>query len=278
MTVYVEYVLIDNFFIDFMLMKTAFYITGKTVSRFRLAACSLLGAVFALFYPLITDNAFIITAAKILFGLTLTFIAAKFSRLKDYAAFTAVFIGLTFFTGGAIIGVFSVFGIDYSSEYSVALMVLPVYIAFTGVKRLIRYFYRKKDAFASVVDAEITFCGKTVKIRGFFDTGNGLYKDFSPVVIVSKKTLTPFITPLFFKNAKSVNVKTVNGSERKICFKPDLFVIYSGGEKNIYNNVAVAVTRQTFDGYDAILHPALMGKNTEKNNENQTAVETEKAS
>ena len=278
MTVYVEYVLIDNFFIDFMLMKTAFSITGKTVSRGRIIACSVLGAVFALLYPLITENAFIITAAKILFGLLLTFIAAKFSCLKDYVTFTAVFMGLTFFTGGAVIGAFSVLGIDYSSEYSVALMVLPVYIAFTGIKRIIRYFYRKKDAFAGVVDAEIVFCGKTVRIRGFFDTGNGLYKDFSPVVLVSKKALTPFINPLFFKNARSVDVKTVNNSERKICFKPDFIVIYSGGKKNIYNNVAVAVTGQTFDGYDAILHPALMGKNTEKDNENQITVETEKAS
>ncbi|MBP5466574.1 MAG: sigma-E processing peptidase SpoIIGA, partial [Clostridia bacterium] len=54
MTVYVEYVLIDNFFIDLMLFNTAFKITGQKVSRMRLILCSAFGAAFAFFYPLIT--------------------------------------------------------------------------------------------------------------------------------------------------------------------------------------------------------------------------------
>lgn len=268
MTVYVEYVFIDNFVIDLLLFKTTFKITGKDVSRVRLILCALLGAAFALFYPLITENIFIITAAKILFGLFLTFCAAKFSSAKDYAAFTAVFMGLTFFVGGIIIGVFSLFGLDYSAEFSIGLMILPVYIALSAVKRLITYFYRRKDVSGLIVNAEIVCGDKVVKIKGFFDTGNGLYADFSPVIVVSKNAVAPLLDLNLMRNAKYLPITTAVGEDKKISFKPDAVVIYSDGKKNIFNNVRVCVVNKNFVGYDAILHPALM----EKKNEGKIAV------
>ena len=264
MTVYVEYVFIDNFVIDLLLFKTTFKITGKDVSRVRLIFCALLGACFTLFYPLITENIFIITASKILFGLFLTFCAAKFSSAKDYAAFTAVFLGLTFFVGGIIIGAFSLFNLDYSAEYSIGLMILPVCIALSAVKRLITFFYRKKDLTGLIVSVEIVCGDKAVRIKGFFDTGNGLYADFSPVIVVSKNAVAPLLNFGFIKNVKRISLATATGTNKKISFKPDAVVIYSGGEKNIFNNVRVCVVDKTFAGYDAILHPALMEKENER--------------
>ena len=257
MTVYIEYVFIDNFFIDLMLFNTAFKITGREVSRLRLIMCSAFGAVFALIYPLITENAVIITSAKILFGLFLTFCVAKFSSAKEYAAFTAVFLGLTFLTGGAIIGAFNILGIEYSSEISIALMVLPVYILIRFITALIRYFYRAKDLSGLIVKTEIFFGGKCATVRGFFDTGNALYDELMPVIVVSSRAIAPIITPALLKNAKYITVNTAVGKEKKISFKPDMLVIYSGEIKNIFYNVRVCVADKTFNGYDAVLHCAL---------------------
>lgn len=263
MTVYVEYVFIDNFVIDLLLFKTVFAVMGKSVPRLRLVLCSLLGAAFALLYPLITANTVVIIAAKILFGLFLTFCAAKFSCVKDYAVFTAVFLGLTFFVGGIIIGAFSLFGLDHSAEYSVALMVLPVFIAVWGIEKLVRYFYRSKDLLGLTAAFEIVCDGKTVKLKGFFDTGNALYDGFSPVIIVSRRAVKSVLGVSALKNAKYLTVKTAVGEEKKICFKPDAFAIYSGEEKHIFYNVRVCVVNTEFSGYDAILHPALMEKKDE---------------
>lgn len=263
MTVYVEYVFIDNFVIDLILFKTAFKITGKSVPRLRLIVCSLFGATFALFYPLITENTVIITAAKILFGLFLTFCAAKFSCLKDYASFTAVFLGLTFFVGGIIIGAFSLLGLDYSAEYSVALMILPVWLAVSGVIKLVRYFYRNKDLSGLTTAVKIVCNGKAVNVKGFFDTGNALYDGLSPVILVSYKAVKSVLGVSTLKNAKYLTIKTAVGEEKKICFKPDAVAIYSGEKKHIFYNVRVCVVNTEFSGYDAILHPALMEKKDE---------------
>lgn len=274
MTVYVEYVFLDNFFIDLMLFKAAYKITGKSVSRARLIVCSLFGAAFALVYPLITENVFIVFAAKILFGLFLTFCAAKFSSAKDYAAFTAVFIGLTFFVGGMVMGVFSLFSLDYSSEYSVALIILPAFVAIDGINKLVRFFYRRKDLAALTVKVKIVCGGKSVEITGFFDTGNSLYDGLSPVIIVSRKAVAPLISPALIKTAGFTVVSTAVAKEKKISFKPDELRIYSGGKENIFNNVRVCVVNKTFSGYDAILHPALM----ETENEREFAFKTQKIS
>ena len=265
MTVYIEYVLIDNFVIDFLLFKTSFLITGKTVSKSRTVICAAVGALFALLYPLITDNLIVISVVKVLFGLFLTFIAAKFNSLKEYVSFTAVFLGLTFFTGGVIIGAFSLLGLSAYSEFSIALMVLPVYLVIKAIITLVRYFYRQKDLTRFIAKAEIICGEKSVNLRGFFDTGNSLYDGLSPVIVVSKSAIMPLLDLTLLKDLKRITVDTATGGDKKFSFKPDRLVIYSGGNKNIFNNVRVCVVNKKFSGYDAILHPAFMeNKNDEK--------------
>ena len=268
MQVYVEYVVLDNFFIDLMLFTAAFKIVGKTVPRWRLAVCSTVGALFALFYPLITENVIIISIVKVLFGLFLTFIAAKFNSVKEYVSFTAVFIGLTFFTGGAIMGAFSLLGINVYSEFSVALMVLPVYLVIKAIMRLVKYFYRQKDISCLIVKAEIVCGEKSVILRGFFDTGNALYDGLSPVIVVAKNAVMPLLDLKLLNGAKMITVATAVGEEKKFSFKPDRLVIYSGENKNIFNNVRVCVVNKVFSGYDAILHPTF----TENKNDGKIAV------
>lgn len=268
MQVYVEYVLIDNFFIDLMLFTAAFKVVGKTVPRGRIIICSFIGAIFALLYPLITDNVVIISVVKVLFGLFLTFIAAKFNSVKEYLSFTAVFLGLTFFTGGVIMGVFSLLGLNVYSEFSVALMCLPVFLTVKFIILLVRYFYRKKDLSHLIVKAEIVCGEKSVILNGFFDTGNSLYDGFSPVIVASKNAVMPLLDLKLLSGAKNITVGTATGAEKKFSFKPDRLVIYSGETKNIFYNVRVCVVNKNFDGYDAILHPAFM----EKKNDRKMAV------
>ena len=268
MTVYIEYVLTDNFVIDFLLFKTSFLIIGKTVPKLRIVVCAAVGAIFALLYPLITDNVVIISIVKVLFGLLLTFIAAKFYSIKEYLVFTAVFMGLTFFTGGVILGVFSLLNIDAYSEFSVALMLLPVYLTIKAIITLVRYFYRKKDLSDFVVKTEIVCGEKSVVLRGFFDTGNSLYDGLTPVIVVSKNAVMPLIDLKLLNGAKRITLDTAVGTEKKFSFKPDMLVIYSGNNRNIFNNVRVCVVNKVFSGYDAILHPAFM----EKKNDAKIAV------
>lgn len=270
MTVYIEYVFIDNFIIDFLIFKTAFGLSDIPVPVKRLLFSAFLGAAFSVLYPLITENAFILAAVKIIFGLLLTFTACKFNSFKQYINFTLLFFAVTFAFGGAVWGLCCLLGIDPATNLSVGISLLPVYLLYRAVLNLARRIFRKRDASTFYADAEITFGVKSVRIKGLFDTGNALYDGLSPVIIVTKNAILSAIDEKTIRNAKRITVSTVAGMREKISVLPTAVVIYYGAERNIFNNVTVCLTSEKFDGYDAILHPSLMNaaENRPKKGEN----------
>ena len=82
--------------------------------------------------------------------------------------------------------------------------------------------------------------------------------------MVNKRAVAHILTPVLFKTAKYITVNTAVGKEKKISFKPDMLVIYSGENKNIFYNVRVCLADKAFNGYDAVLHPALKEAKNER--------------
>lgn len=261
MYVYIEYVLIDNFVIDYLMLKATFATTGKSCSKGRLFVCAFLGAIIALIYPLLELHTAILTAVKVLSGILIILLACKYDRAKSLYVHTIIFFCYTFFTGGVIIGVFNLLGIDYSSEISIAIMVIPTYLVIRVCVAVVKYLYRRKDVACAVYDVEIVALGKTVKCRGFFDTGNELYDGDSPVIFCSKGFVRQFLSgDLTRVKLKKICVGTALGHELKLAFKIDEIKIYIGASPNIHSNVTLCVVNNIGDGYELILHPALLRK------------------
>ena len=276
MTVYIEYVIIDNLVIDYLLLKATFAITGMQVLRRRLLFCAVLGAAVALIYPLLSDKVVISTLVKGCAGLLIVLLATKYYTLKGFIVNAAVFFGLTFLTGGAIIGVFNILGLEYSSEYSVALMFIPVYILIKALTGIIKYVYRRKNVAAFTYKTEITFGKKTIEAIGFMDTGNGVYEGDSPVIFCKKSVFVKLIDGSNLSaKIKKIRVDTVNGEKYYSSVKIDALKIYILQKVNIYNNVTLVVVGENVgEGYDIILHPALM----EDYNESEGDFNTKKVS
>lgn len=258
MTVYIEYVFIDNFVIDFMLLKATFALTGNRCGKGRLLFCSALGGIFALLYPLFSVHAVLLAVIKLAFGLLLLLLAGSYRSAKNFYINGAVFFGLTFLTGGAVIGVFSLLGLDYSAEYSVAIMFIPVYFAVKSLSAVVRYLYRRKDTAALIYDCEFSVGGVVISGKGFIDTGNGLYDGDSPVIICGKSFAQRFFRENFrLPELKYLEFSTVSGKDRMLSFKLDIFKIYIDGRENIFNNVTLCVAKAgTGVDYDVILHPS----------------------
>lgn len=258
MTVYIEYVLIDNFIIDYLLLKATYATTRIAVKKGRLFLCAFLGAIVALLYPLISVKPFSV-ALKVVCGLLITLLCARYESKKSYFVSTAVFFLYTFLTGGAIIGIFLILGIDYSAEISVALMFLPVYLLISGITRVIIYIYRQRTMLSFVYKVSLTLAGKTVVARGFMDTGNAVYDGDNPVIVCGKRFFQALIGENFCKiKSKRISLSTVQGVSENFAVVLDKLVIYIGDKPNIFNNVTLVVTNKVGDGYDVILHPAFL--------------------
>lgn len=260
MTVYFEYVILDNFVIDYLLLKASHKIVGVAAKKRRLLFCAFSGALIALVYPIAENIPVISFLLKTSCGLILSLSSAKFRSLKEASYTVAVFFGLTFLSGGAIIGLFGLLGISYSSEISVAFMIVPAYSVIKGAAEIVSVIYKRRCERAFLYDIKLCLNGEKISAVGFMDTGNGVYDGDSPVVFCSKSVAERLCFSSFTDRVKlrRITVATVNGSEEKICFKLDRLEIYNGNEANIFNNVTACVsTGAAGIGYDVILHPAL---------------------
>ena len=260
MTVYIEYVLIDNFLIDYLLIKATFSTTGVTVRRGRLFLCALLGAGIALIYPLFSNYYLLQTVFKILSGLLIVALSANFKTAKSFIINALVFFSYTFITGGAIIGVYNLLGLTYDNEFTVAIIVIPVYLLISVFEKVVKHLYRRKDTACFNIKIEIALNKNKITLNGFYDTGNGVYDGDSPVIFCGKEIFKKLIGDNFLRvKLKKIFIRTVSGFTENFAVKLDQLMIYNSDEPNIYNNVTLcAVSKSVGEGYDVILHPALM--------------------
>ncbi len=275
MTIYIEYVLIDNFLIDYMLLKATFFTTGVAVKKGRLFLCAFLGALIALFYPMLEKYFILQTLFKIISGLFIVLLSANFKTGRSFFINTLLFFAYTFITGGAIIGIYNIFNIDYGKEFSIAIMFLPVYLLLKGIKEVFSYLYKRKDILSFTVKTEITIYDKKLVLNGFYDTGNGVYDGDNPVIFCSKETFFKLLGDKLLKvKLKKIFIKTVSGESGNFAVKLDSVKIYNKDEPNIYNNVTLCAIKNVGEDYDLILHPALM----EMVNENEDVRKIKKIS
>ena len=186
MTVYIEYVIIDNLIIDFLILKATFSLMKISYRKRRLFLCAFLGALIALVYPLLEINQIILTLVKILSGLLLLLLANDYKTAKSFYICAVIFFSLVFLTGGAVIGIYNIFSIPLSTEVSVALVVLPVYLIIKSLGELIAYFYKRKEIVSFLYKVELKVYGKTLTATGFLDTGNGAFDKGEPIIFVIK--------------------------------------------------------------------------------------------
>lgn len=264
MKVYIEYVLIDNFVIDYLLLKTTLSLTGRVCDKRRLFLCAVLGATGALAFPLLDTAEAISALIKISFGAILLLLSAPFSTLKKYLVTLSVFFGLTFLTGGAVIGVYELFGIDFKSEYPVALVVVPATILLKALTETVKFVSGRVKTAKYEYKCELTLGEVCVKTASFFDTGNNLYDGESPVVVVEKSIAVKFITSLKIPEMRKICVKTAIGESMMTVFKIDSIKVYFGERQNIIYNVSVGVSGQLLGDCPVLLHPALMEVKNEK--------------
>ena len=169
------------------------------------------------------------------------------------------FFCFTFLTGGAIIGVFSLFSIPYSAELSVALMAIPAYFIIRAVSEVLKFVYRRKDVVKLTYKLDLTLLGRVVPAVGFLDTGNALYDGDNAVIVTDKKFFLALAGDNLIKlKLKKLTVKTVLSNGENFAVSLDELKIYIGDKVNIYNNVTLlVVSKGVGEGYDVILHPAL---------------------
>ncbi|MBQ8291613.1 MAG: sigma-E processing peptidase SpoIIGA [Clostridia bacterium] len=224
MTVYIEYAFIENFLIDLALLYLSRLLT-KTFSRVRLVFfAALIGATFAVLYPLISLPPALSYLLKTAVGMLLCLIAfGKVKTVKEwgrYALNVLCFFFLTFAFAGLLLTVntptplFVVFALALFAIFCVEF-----------AKRLYKNGKIKRFFYTCML-----FHGeKHIKTVGYYDSGNLAQKDGLPVCFVSPELVYELVSDdVFLQEAGQVRdelcITTLNGERKYRLFKGEIVI------------------------------------------------------
>ncbi len=208
MTVYVEIVIFNNFFIDLLLGISTCFSRRHKLKPLRLVTSSIIGTIIGVLYLFMPPVAQVIT--KILLAPILVLVVDKYSSIKDYSVSLALFIIYTFLLGGCVYGISNLVGIDIRSYGVLGVLAMSVAI----LEAVLWFVVSRKSSYTKqFYDVSLSYKGNIFWMKGFYDSGNTLTDILTgkPIVLLSKSA-----SDMINNNAKVtyegfVAVKTING-------------------------------------------------------------------
>lgn len=280
MNCYIEYAILNNLTMDFLIVKTTLKILRLSTKRYRILLCILFGTCFSCVLPLIKINAYLSLFFKVVSACVMLLILIKHKDFKSYLITLFSFLIITFLYGGFCYVIVSIF----NKKANISTTNFPIFIILLlcfFVYKLIFFVYlsikKRKDITEFLYDIEIFLNGKSVKTRAFLDTGNRLYdkKSLEPICVLEVSVLFKIldaneIFKLFMDKKCGIknsdfNVSFLNNGQEKmklICL--DKIKIYLRDKVNTIENIVVAVCfKKLFDelDYKMLIHRDILDGN-----------------
>ena len=282
MVVYIEAVILDNFFITWLLASGTYRALSLVYSRLRIISAAFLGTLVAVMYPLLPIHFGFLLGLRV--GLLLLLSTILFYKKAKMVPSALIFLMFTFTFGGAL------FAIGLAVHGSVeAALTLPVsnlppgliifggFLIYMLLKRIMRRLRRVHYAKEYTGKVEIDIFNKTFSGSGFLDTGNMLYESKSdlPVVVLSTKMSLQILgdkglSALLREQiqeissiARYLHYTGVDGKKNKmLILKPEGLRFYHGQDTHKLEGAVLGLALSQYgkfaQQYDVILHPAVV--------------------
>ena len=255
MNVYLEYVILDNFVIDSLLLLAAALTLRLPFKKYRIALGGLVGSACAIastfvggFWTYVVKTVCLVSMCVVAIGIG--------KKLFWYVLLTVAY---TFLLGGAITGLFHLFNISYITENGefyqmrVPLFVYAMAVALVAflVYSVVFYVKQARKVAPFLTDIVVTL-DKDYKLTGFCDTGNSLCYNGVPVCFVTKKFngfSDYFAMQALTGKTQSIEVVTVAGTKRVTAVRG--VITANGRQLDIY--LALPVDKCQTSAYNVIL-------------------------
>lgn len=224
MTVYIEYAFLENFLIDGVLLFLALKALKMPIGWLRLSIAAIVGAVFAVIFPLLSLSKLLGLSLKIAVGLFLPLIAVGGIKNKKewgrYALIAIFFFGMTFLFGGALLG-----GMENFALATLPWWVVVIFFALATpiLLILIGKLYKRRSIQRQIYPCTLFLGEKVVKIQGFLDSGNVATKNGLPVCFLSTEIFYDLLGDFLLMGSKDggqmcdeMKISTMAG-EKMIC-------------------------------------------------------------
>lgn len=267
MEVYIEYVIIDNFIIDFLLLKLALKYSKERAKKGFIALSAGAGTVVALLMPIFEMPA----AAKFLIKIALAFlmvrVCVKPQSVKSYFKTLCLFLLFTLIFGGAAMLIMNFCNITYdffygSSAFPLGISLLVAAGLYRALKKAFSAVFEKTLVYPFTRRCVLTFNNKKIEAKGLIDSGNHLIFNGDFAVCVPCENLVKKMERAGFFEAQSLGemaFKTASGKSCLKIYEIDEMLIYCNGKSNIIKRpkIGIGVSADSFgDDFEIILSAA----------------------
>lgn len=287
MVYYVEYVFLENFMIDFILL----FITGRLIKRIiifkRLIIASLIGSLYVILTFYI--GKVFMTNFIVKFSISVLMIMIAFD---SKGILTNIRVIICFYiTSLIMVGIITALYYLTYDKLTVNAIIMSIFIGYAAL----HFFFKEiKDRIAKhnykrTVNIKIN--NKTKIIRGYIDTGNELTDPVTgkPVMVVNIDCIKNILGDElcdrimdFYDNKcyeslidenNSINLRVIkyntisNNGENMVCIVPDEIEIINNNSILVDAIIGIHPKRISMDDYDALLFKKILDWEMETENE-----------
>ena len=270
MEYFIEYALIDNLLVDYLLLKESATILKARIKRRALLLAAFTGAAFATVFPLLKISALPSFALKMLCAALMCLISSKHGSFRKYLLFFNVFLLCTFVLGGVTTGILYLLGInDVKGAYyqakavPVGAAIFASYIVFTIIRRFAKKIAEKAVAVCGLIDCEIAVGGERFAVKAFYDSGN-LLKDKRtglPIIVADRNVFLRISRQRVPARHDEIAVVSAGGRFRLGTYRIDYIIVKYNGKTTVKDAViAVSERPSGIAGADILIGKDLIGE------------------
>lgn len=286
MLVYIEYVLIDNIVITYMLLVLTSKSVGINVTRLKMFVISFISSIATIILPILNLNLTLCIIYKIFLAIIIILLLNSLRCLHQIITSFFAFITFTFVFGGLIYAIFDVFQFDYNVsnililgfEIPISTIVLPIYVYFIVVKKFIKYFKNKQILNEVEYVIKIKINNEVWTFKCMVDSGNSLIDPLFklPISIISgdklnlKRNYSDKFNYAWGENCEcnksilsepnhKVSISTINGNSEIAVYRLNNVNLYKGGKLiNVLSPFMVGISDEKIGKYDCLLNPRIL--------------------
>lgn len=259
---YIEYVLIENFIMNFFIISCTQKILREKAKLYLIGI--FMATVIAVLCPLFNLNILTSTIIKISSSILICTLSFKLENLKKAILTYVLFLGVTFLFGGACEFLKQVLG-----EVTILSTLLFSFATYIIFKNVIRKLNKKKIVDNFSTEVEIINGDKKVVEKGYFDSGNLLYDPITskPISLISQSVfeklygdnVNSILLKKFdekkLKNGHYIEVNSAVKGGKMLIFDVDELVILSSKQKKSYKNISLGLS---FSGFEKAMNSQVL--------------------
>lgn len=296
MVVYAEYVFLENFIMNYIILSLTSKFSKQGVKKVKLIIAASFGALYAfiIFFPSL--HFLLSVFMKIACSMLIVIVGFTPYSFKDFFRILGVFYLITLIFGGAGFALFYFTsfngiisnGIFYITDISIKKLLVSCGVGYVLIQFCWGYIYKQVFKEKIYMNVKIQIEDRTVAIKGMVDTGNSLVDPIThyPVIIVEYDAITDLLPQeikgivnqsktinfneftllledsVWMKRIRIIPFKAL-GTENGLLvgFKPDHVSIEKENHDKNIEEIIIAIYNKKLSRtgeYNALLHPDLV--------------------